>query len=63
MPNQNQNKEKTLKEFDELVSSGRLHLNFGYSSNDTTIEDLTDEDKLNLMKYINEIEKRENEQK
>ncbi len=63
MSKQNQNKEKILKEFDQLISSGRMHLNFGYDSNDTTIEDPTDEDKLNLMKYINEIENRESKQK
>lgn len=47
--------EDLLKEFDELVSNGRMHLNLAAGM---TIDDMTDEERLEIMNYVKEIEQR-----
>mgnify|MGYP000939240367 CR=1 FL=1 len=47
--------EKLMNEFDELVSSGRMHLNF---ADGTSLEDLTDDEKINVMKILNKHKKK-----
>ena len=51
-------KEKLLQKFDELISSSRLHLNLAEG---TTIDDLTDEDKISVVKQIEEFSKKRGE--
>lgn len=51
-------REKLLQKFDELISSGSLHLNLVEG---TTIDDLTDEDKISVVKQIEEFSKKRGE--
>ena len=51
-------KEKLLQKFDELISSSRLHLNLAEG---TTIDDISDEDKITIVKEIEKFREKQGE--
>ena len=51
-------KEKQLQKFDELISSSRLHLNLAEG---TTIDDISDEDKITIVKEIEKFREKQGE--
>jgi hypothetical protein len=51
-------KEKLVQKFDELISSSRLHLNLAEG---TTIDDISDEDKITIVKEIEKFREKQGE--